>query len=75
MWARRSSLIPLTAVGGSAFASALLAHSSVAAEAPPKAAPLDGRKYRVGVLGATGTVGQQFLKYLDTVRRCGCCCS
>lgn len=25
------------------------------------------KKYRVGVLGATGTVGQQFLKYLDDV--------
>jgi hypothetical protein len=29
--------------------------------------PTGGRKLRVGVLGATGTVGQQFLKYLDNV--------
>lgn len=56
-----------TAYSGSLVCSGLRAEGSDAPAALAiSPAPL-AKKYKVGVLGATGTVGQQFLKHLENV--------
>ncbi len=42
-------------------------HDSASGSAERSSVASAEGKLRVGVLGATGTVGQQFLKYLDNV--------
>jgi hypothetical protein len=74
---RFASYPAATIAGSSLLALSLFGRKDqLHADSVVTAAP-GGRKYTVGVLGATGTVGQQFLKKLEGVRArrlaCVCC--
>ena len=65
MFARLSAYPVASVAASSLLTLALFGRKDVRAEG--KAASPVGKKYTVGVLGATGTVGQQFLKKLENV--------
>ncbi len=64
----RFTAFPTATLAGSGLLAMSLFGRKSDVHAEPTLAAAAQRKYKVGILGATGTVGQQFLKKLDGVR-------